>query len=160
MVLSLTKKTVEDLGLPVGVVFPYAYGAAPSGYLLCDGAAVSRTTYAALFALVGTTYGAGDTVTTFNVPNLKGRVVAGFDAGQSEFNTIGETGGSKTHTLTVGEMPSHTHPYQLFPNSFGGNNPYPGQAGIAINTTVGATGGDGAHNNLQPYMAMNYIIKT
>src|SRR5688572_13618888 len=92
--------------LPVGTVFPYAGGSAPDGYLLCDGSAVSRTTYAALFTAIGGNYGAGDGSTTFNLPDLRGRVVAGKDdMGGSSANrltdandglngdTLGDTGG-------------------------------------------------------------------
>ncbi len=82
---------------------------APAGFLLCDGAAVSRATYAALYTALGDTYGAGNGTTTFNVPNLKGRVPVGLDSGQTEFDALAETGGAKTHTLTSAEMPSHTH---------------------------------------------------
>jgi len=86
----------------VGAIVAYGGSAAPSGWLLCDGAAVSRTTFSALFAVCGTQFGAGDGSTTFNVPNLKGRVVVGIDAGQTEFDVRGETGGSKT-------LPNHLH---------------------------------------------------
>lgn len=92
-----------------GVCKVWLTGTPPTGYLLCDGAAVSRTTYAALFAVISTTFGAGDGTTTFNLPNMKGRVVCGYDSAQTEFDAIGETGGAKTHTLTSAEMPSHTH---------------------------------------------------
>lgn len=94
---------------PTGAITAYAGTTAPAGWLLCDGAAVSRTTYATLFGVIGTTFGVGDNVTTFNVPNLKGRVIVGRDAGQTEFDVLGETGGAKAHTLTQSEMPSHTH---------------------------------------------------
>lgn len=66
-------------------------GSAPTGYLLCDGTAVSRTTYAGLYAVIGTTYGTGDGTTTFNLPNMKGKVPVGYDTSQTEFNTIGKT---------------------------------------------------------------------
>src|SRR5262245_28732340 len=100
--------------VPTGMILPYAPGVlaaptAPAGFLLCDGAAVSRATYAALFALIGTNYGAGDGSTTFNLPNMKGRVLAGYDNAQAEFTSIGQTGGEKTHTLTLAELPSHDH---------------------------------------------------
>jgi microcystin-dependent protein len=85
-------------GTPSGAVMAYAGSAAPSGWLLADGTAVSRTTYADLFAVVGTTYGVGDGSTTFNLPNLKGRFPVGRDAAQTEFDTLAETGGAKTHT--------------------------------------------------------------
>lgn len=144
---------------PPGVVAAYGAAAAPSGWLLCDGAAVSRATYAALFAVVGTTFGVGDGATTFNLPNLKGRVPVGLDAGQVEFDVLAKTGGAKTHTLTVAEMPAHTHTVPLQLNavaSTGGN--IVAQTGAGVVT--GSEGGGGAHQNLQPYLVLNYIIKT
>lgn len=171
--------TQADLNvhLPPGSVFPTARSTAPTGYLLCDGAAVSRSTYAALFSAIGTQFGTGDGSTTFNVPNLKGRIPVGIDSGQTEFDTRGETGGANTHTLTVGEMPSHTHTQDphtheaVRSNTTGGgsNRYYQGSAPTSVQTsqdllattaTNQNTGGGGAHNNLQPYMALHYIIKT
>ncbi len=144
-----------------GVVTPYAGSSAPTGWLIADGSAISRATYVDLFTLVGTTYGAGNGTTTFNLPNLKGKVPVGRDAAQTEFDTLSETGGAKTHTLITAEMPSHTHSY-----SYKGALDKPeGTAGAfaaskdVVNTTTGSTGGDGAHNNLQPYIVLNYIIK-
>lgn len=115
-------------GTPPGTVNMFAGASAPTGYLLCNGAAVSRTTYADLFAAIGTTYGAGNGTSTFNVPNVKGRVPVGLDSAQTEFDTLGETGGSKTHTLTTAEMPVHTHtqnPHSHTQNSHThGQNPH------------------------------------
>lgn len=152
-------------GLPTGSVSAYGGSAAPGGWLLCDGAAVSRTTYAALFAVIGTTYGVGDGSSTFNVPNLKGRVPVGRDAAQAEFDTLGETGGAKTHTLTTGEMPAHTHTVYAYANyddlNFTGNSGRL-QASDAVtpyDQATSSTGGSGAHNNLQPYLVLNYIVK-
>lgn len=174
----------DGAGVTAGIVMAFAGSSAPAGWLLCDGAAVSRTTYATLFALIGTTYGAGDGSTTFNVPNLKGRVPVGKDAGQTEFDVLGETGGEKTHQLTSAEMPSHTHTQnahshvQQQPGAATGNfasgtrdasscgtggSPSALADALSTQTTVAVnqnTGGDGAHNNLQPYIALNYIIKT
>lgn len=84
---------------------PFAGTVAPQGCLFCDGSAVSRTTYAALFAVIGTTYGEGDGETTFNVPDLSGRVVIGV----SNSHALGTTGGSETVTLTADQLPAHTH---------------------------------------------------
>lgn len=107
--------------IPVGTVVPFAGSAAPANWLLCAGQVVSRVDYSGLFLVIGTTYGAGDGSTTFGLPDLRGRVVAGVDnmngsaAGRltntvlSASNTIGATGGAQTHTLTAAEMPSHTH---------------------------------------------------
>lgn len=101
--------THSGFSTPAGVVSQYAGATAPAGYLLCQGQAVSRTTYADLFAVIGTTYGPGDGSTTFNLPNLQGRVPVGLNAAQTQFDTRGETAGEITHTITTAEMPAHTH---------------------------------------------------
>ena len=230
----------------LGIISPYAGFIAPTGWLLCDGSAVSRVTYAGLFGLInpslGTVtmtlaspavvsllshglvlddiiyftttgalptgvaintryyiistgltadafqfsatkggvainssvsqsgvhtlrrspYGVGDGTTTFNIPNLKGSVIVGRDSTQTEFNTVGETGGAKTHTLDTTEIPSHSHTTTAFsPSGTGGNSPAWTTSNIAGTTAVtnSSTGGGGAHNNLQPYITLNYIIK-
>ena len=86
-------------------VVPFPSG----GYLPEDGSAVSRTTYAALFAVIGTTYGAGDGSTTFNLPDSRGRTAVNKSPTDAELNTMGEKYGEETHILTIAEMPSHTH---------------------------------------------------
>jgi microcystin-dependent protein len=104
-------QVLTELGLltPIGGVIPFAGVSAPVGYLLCNGSAVSRAEYDELYQIIGETYGAGDGSTTFNVPDLKGKVVFCKNASDADFDTLGETGGEKTHTLTVAEMPSHNH---------------------------------------------------
>jgi len=82
----------------VGAIKPWTKTTAPAGYLLCDGSAVSRTTYADLFAVISTTYGAGDSSTTFNVPNLQGKMPQGFDG--NTYNLAG-TGGANTVTVSL-----------------------------------------------------------
>jgi microcystin-dependent protein len=102
--------------MPTASLMPYAGTAAPTGYFLCDGSAKSRTTYSALFGIIGTTYGVGDGSTTFNIPDLRGRVIAGQDdMGGSSANrltnqtgglngdNLGATGGAETHLLTAAE---------------------------------------------------------
>jgi microcystin-dependent protein len=99
----------------VGQVKFWAPSNAPDGWLVADGRAVSRTSYAELFAAIGTTYGSGDGTTTFNLPDFRGKVAVGRDAGvgaNPNFDTVGETGGTKTETLTEAQMPSHTHTQQ------------------------------------------------
>jgi len=142
-----------------GLVQMFAGVSAPHGFLLCDGSAVSRVTYKNLFNVIGVIYGAGDGVNTFNIPNLQGRVPVGRDATQTEFDVLGETGGEKTHTLTIAEMPAHTHTY-LGVQSQGAAS---GFDNVAENSprpteTSGSTGGSLPHNNLQPYIVLNYII--
>ena len=141
----------------------YAGSTAPSGWLICDGSAVSRDDYANLFSVIGTTYGAGDGSTTFNIPNLKGKVPVGLDTSDTSFDTLGETGGEKTHTLTINEMPRHQH--QLTLADYGSDvasgvlwsTRNPKKYSYAGNM-VEPVGGSQAHNNLQPYIVINYII--
>jgi microcystin-dependent protein len=212
---STTVATALAALVPSGTVSQTARATAPTGYLLCDGSAISRTTYSSLFDAIGTAYGTGDGSTTFNIPNLKGRVPVGRDSAQTEFDTLGETGGAKTHTLTTAEMPSHTHTQNSHSHTFSatttgglhthqitltssagvggasdtpargaagtGNDPNfrtgtdatgsgygaaEGQHSHSVSgTTSGTTatnqnaGGGGAHNNLQPYVVLNYMIK-
>lgn len=160
--------------VPVGSVMPYAGTTEPGGWLFCYGQAVSRSTYARLFAVISTTYGAGDGSTTFALPDLRGRVVAGQDdmggssanrltgtSGGVNGDTLGGTGGSETHTLTEDEMPAHTH-------TFDGRDQIgaSAQPAAAVDLqdltqyTTNATGGDDPHNNVQPTIILNYIIKT
>lgn len=182
-----------ELAIPVGTITAFAGASAPDGWLLCDGTAVSRTTYAALFALINSWYGAGNGSTTFNLPNLVGRVPVGRDASDPNFDYLGEFGGESEHQLLVAEMPIHTHiqdDHNHTQNSHAHafqsrqrgtvNTGNAGEVergdpslGLAANLSVGNTtatniasaavnqnaGGSGYHNNLQPYLTLNYIIK-
>ena len=172
---------------PTGMITQFAGATAPNGWLICDGTAVSRTTYSALFAVIGTSYGAGNGSTTFGVPDLRGRVPVGKNSGT--FGTLGNTGGTETHTLTTTEMPSHQHSIYPSPWNGGYNGAYfTAQGNVVmygqnwgvryVNYGGGAsnfrtwglgddhttysdyTGSSGAHNNLQPYITVNHIIKT
>lgn len=104
---------------PIGVVEEYAGDAPPTGWLLCDGQAVSRTTYAALFAAIGTKFGAGNGSTTFNLPNRKGRVGVGVDAAITQFNDRGKTGGATDVTLTGAQSGTSAHQHYVNINSGG-----------------------------------------
>ncbi|QDO99646.1 hypothetical protein FNB15_05575 [Ferrovibrio terrae] len=167
--------TVTDGLIPSGLVSPFAGGIAPDGWLLCDGAAVGRETCAGLFAVVGTTYGSGDGTTTFNLPDLRGRVAAGKDnmggtsanrltAGSAaglNGSALGAAGGNQQHQLTVAELASHGHDVNVGETPASALTP----GGVAIHQYLyyGAvalpTGGDQPHNNVQPTLILNYIIK-
>jgi microcystin-dependent protein len=181
---------------PPGALKAFAGSSAPTGYLLCYGQAISRATYAALFTAISTAYGVGDGVTTFNVPDLRGTAIAGLDnmGGVAAnrltsttitggANTLGNSGGSQSHTLTASESavlsytssvtdPGHVHningagsPGSLNSAVSGGGSSggltmtsASATTGITVGTTSNA--GGAAHVNVQPTMVMNWIIKT
>ncbi len=153
----------EDM--PTGMIVPFGGDVAPAGYLMCDFAAVSRATYAALFAVIGTNYGVGDGVNTFNVPGSAGRMPQGKDSGIQDFDTLGNTGGEKDHTLSATEIPDHVHTLEL--NNSAGTNSSTVRRGdnTAANDTSSdpmnpSAGGGQPHNNMGPYFVTNYIIQT
>ena len=171
--------------LAPGTIEVYSKTSAPTGYLLCNGQAVSRTTYANLFAVIGTTYGAGNGSTTFNVPNLSGKL----PIGTSSTHAFASTGGATTHThstaghaVTITELPKHSHKLAFYNSSWTDTQTNASNAiqwGAYTKTNVhyalsitnatdgGYVGGNAAHNHgnttsassMQPYIAMTYIIK-
>lgn len=155
-------------GIPVGTYLDGAWTTAPEGYLLADGSAVSRTTYANLFNVIGTTYGAGNGSTTFNLPDSRGRVLVDKTT-SGTFNTLGKKGGSETHTLTVAEMPSHQHSLRRFTGDaddfLGGSSaPYGldsswAASGTQYTNIMSPSGGNQPHNNIQPYIVVTRVIK-
>ena len=132
----------------------------PDGFLWCDGSEHSRTEYPELFAAIGTTFGAGDGLTTFNVPDMRGRVPVGAGDGYA----LGATGGEATHTLTIDEMPSHNHELREGADNTAGSTweSYTPGSGIMRTATHAMLkkGGDQPHNNMQPYAVVNYVIAT
>src|SRR5690606_2019115 len=210
--------------MPIGSVSIFAGTEAPEGWLFCDGSTIDREEFATLFSVIGEAYGAGDGETTFTLPNLSSRVPVGVSSSDAEFDNIGKTGGAKTHTLTVAEMPSHNHGGSTGSggahdhggstgsggaHNHGGttgssavvgtlslsaastnpdtasaiqrgssgdqrelaysshNHSIPNQAAhthsisnqAAHTHSIGSQGGGGAHNNLQPFIVLNYIIQ-
>lgn len=179
--------------IPIGTVVDYAGTTPPPGWAFCAGQAVSRSTFAALFEVIGTTFGVGNGSTTFNLPDARGRVVAGRDGmvGSSsrlstiDGGTLGAVGGSQEHTLTTNQIPSHSHTGTT--NTTGNHNhsvpagsttPFgspthpgavrAGNSNVTSSTAgnhshtlnINNTGGGRAHNNLQPTLVLNKIIRT
>lgn len=162
----LLKQIIDEINnnTPIGVIHEYAGVQAPAGYLFCKGQAVSRSTYADLFRVIGTTYGSGDGSTTFNLPNLCGRIPAGIDDADSDFNALGKKGGSKTHTLTVEQMPSHTHIQNTHTHSVSGTSQSAGahthsassnSTGSHTHTLSGTAASAGAHSHNVAAMTAN-----
>lgn len=185
--LAKIASSVNSL-VPTGAVFQWITGTAPTGYLLCDGTAVSRTTYAALWDTLraGTSsspYGNGDGSTTFNLPDLRGRVPVG-KAASGTFATLGTTGGAESVTLTANQsgIRDHRHAIQGASNATAGayDDGYARGTGSldqnfrtgGVRGLTGTNGSNGygsgavtanaidAHTNLQPYLVTNHIIKT
>lgn len=155
-------------GLFVGQLSPSALSTAPAGWLLCDGSSKLRADYPLLYAAIGTTYGSTDG-THFNVPDLRGRVpvgldnLGGSDAGRLDVsNTLGGSGGEQKHTLTIAELPSHTH---TIPSTFNasalGDNAraaHPSNTGSDTTLTSGSAGSGNAHENMPPYLLTGWVI--
>ena len=158
--ITLSGTIIGFTSIPAGAVIPYISETEPSGWLKCDGSAVSRTTYSDLFAVIGSTFGSGDGSTTFNLPDLQGRTIIGSGSGSGlTSRTLADNGGAEEHTLTVDEMPAHTHSTAAdssIDRAGGGGT----CAEYNASAVTGSTGGDGAHNNMQPFLVMNYMIKT
>lgn len=158
-----------------GTIQMYAGATPPSGYLFCDGAAVSRATYSVLFAILSTTYGAGDTTTTFNVPDLRGRIPIGVGTGiggggtgtglpasGSALTAVARAGWKGAETVTA-DLAAHTHTVygSLVPQGTGTNVRQLTDVGSGDNNELtSSTGAAGGHANIQPVMGVNFIIKT
>jgi microcystin-dependent protein len=177
----------EDF-LPIGTVLPYAGSAAPAGWLLCYGQNVSRTTYAALFRVLSTTFGAGDGSTTFGVPDLRGRFVAGLDnmggsaanrltnaeTGGLDGSALGNTGGEQGHTITAAESAALSYTTTMTSSSIPARDSGSAGSGGVLRTNNSGTSdpittstftlsttdnaGGGAHNTVPPGIALNYMI--
>ena len=173
-------------GIPTATIVPWSASSIPTGFLECNGAAVSRSTYSALFAIVGTTYGAGDGSSTFLLPDIQDNVPLGKSgtkalASTGGANTVastGNVGGSTANaTLSTAQLASHSHPVPATrgspddPNNIQFGNPRPGDPQPGTNT--GSQGSGTGHNHnmsatfsgdstsvVQPYIAVIYIIKT
>lgn len=154
--LSLSGGTLSatvTAGAITGAVTQYAGSTAPSGYKECNGDAISRTTYSDLYAIIGTTFGAGNGSTTFNLPDLRGEFVRGWDheRGVDTGRAIGST--------QAEQMPAHTHSY-TYPITSGAGAPG-GSGGGTTTGTTGSAGGTDNSSELRPRnVALMFIIKT
>lgn len=197
-------KKMLDAAVPIGAIQPFVGDTPPQGWQLCYGQAISRVTYAALFGVIGTKFGAGDKGSTFNLPDLRGRVLVGRDdmggpaanrvtAAGSGIHAVavGAVGGAQNHILTAGQMPAHQHYGEGNTADAGGHDHDMGQkegayGGLTAivrafsnwkasspNRTSWAgvhrhffsfftnwQGGNQPHNNMQPSIIVNYIIRT
>ena len=170
-------------GIPTATIVPWSSSSVPTGFLECNGQAVSRSTYADLFAIVSTTYGSGDGASTFNVPNLADNVAVGKSnnkalASTGGANTVansGNVGGSTANaTLSTAQLASHSHTfYAVAAFSPGNNAPRRDADQSRANHTGGSAGSGSGHSHnmsatfsgssnsvLQPYLTIIYIIKT
>lgn len=193
---SLSASGASGLSVPIGTILPFAGSNVPNGWLLCDGESYDNDAYSALEAVIGTTYGSPGSG-RFRVPDLQGRVPVGRtvnNPSDSDFGNLNDSGGERTHVLTIPEMPAHNHTASTTTNGahrhkIKGDNGGGGAFGVQANMlsedtidgcvncianfefdtnfdgghshgiSVGNRGGNQPHNNLQPYLTINYIIK-
>lgn len=160
--------------LETGMMIPWAgdeTATIPNGYLLCDGSSVSRTTYAALYAVVGTAYGSVDG-THFTLPDMRGRSPLGVNNtnlanGKSASYTArnrGDNGGAETHSLTSAQNGSHSHNMTIY-QSTGASNWFKWDGNADFGSSVASantdsSGSGSAHNNMHPFVTINWLIKT
>ena len=159
-------------GIPTATIVPWSSASVPTGFLECDGAAVSRSTYSALYAIVGTTYGVGDGSSTFNVPNLADNVAIGKSNNKAlastggantvavaasgnvgtntstNINVTGTVGGSTANaTLSTAQLASHSHPISSVQPTTGGNSFYNGYSGGTRSGSTNNTGSGSGHSH-------------
>lgn len=171
LIASSTTQMVVMNHTPIGVIQAFAgISTPPVNWLACDGANVSRFTYSKLFAITSTTYGVGDGLTTFTLPDLRGRTIVMVDGSANRITSastngvnadaLGGAGGAETHIISTAEMPAHTHTLNTRDTSFSGTAGPPGEQTNTTNSTrtTNSTGGGGAHSNTQPWIALHYII--
>jgi len=176
----------NDIKSPVGIIIPFAGNTIPPSYLICDGRSLLKSEYSELFKVLGNKY--GENSLNFNIPDLRGRTIVGTGQGNNLTNRIlGTTGGTENETLTIQQMPSHTHTGNTnttgehnhslsIPTDSGAGNYSPHLSTSNTNTgyynmntnsvgnhshnfTTNSTGGGSSHNNMPPFIVLNYIIK-
>lgn len=166
----------NDMNVPIGAILHFAGATLPANFLWADGSPVPIADYLELYQIIGDAFHPGGIgiPENFYLPNLNGRVAVGKDSSQSEFNTMGKTGGEKRNTLSVTEIPPHTHLQDPHHHTINGSiNSVSGSARRSLLHPTGSdnvlsspstasnqyTGGGQSHNNLQPYICLNFIIR-
>lgn len=157
--------------VPIGALMPYAGLATPAGWLLCKGQSLARSSYPDLFKAIGTLYGAAN-AQSFSIPDLSTRVPVGVSDNHVTFGQMGSKGGEERHTLLVSELPAHTHILKGVGKTFKGGleqtNLGAGSGWTTVtnytaagnpNLEAAATGSDNPHNNMPPYIVLNFIIR-
>lgn len=174
--LEQQQQQATHLSIPTGTILAFSGSNVPTGFLPCDGIRVDREQYANLFAVIGTTYGAGDLTTNFNVPDLRGRVVAGEDSSiynsgltnrlQECGSSLGMSCGAEKHSLTVSQLPPHSHGLYEGTNGYsGGSSPnrplvnHQSSAQSVTSNSMDSTGDGEGHSSVQPTLVLKYIIK-
>lgn len=163
------KAMIQDIATPTGALIWRPVSAVPAGYLVANGQAVDRTTYANLYAVYQDTFGAGNGTTTFNLPNMQSRFALG--TGAAGLYPVASTGGTEGHELTAAELPAHTHGMPtdslairttLDQNTVGdADNASPGGGGGLVGRATFVSVGSGQeHNNMPPYMSGLWLVKT
>lgn len=133
-----------------------------ANWLICDGTAINRSTYSTLYSTISTAFGVGDGSITFNLPDMRKMYTVGYDSGVPDYNAINDKGGLSTVTLTVNQIPPHTHGFeQVVGSQFcaSGGAEFSDDNNLTQTFTTGSTGGNQPHNNLPPYLTLMYIIK-
>lgn len=159
--------------MPAGAMLPFAGDNIPNGWLKCDGRSLARSVYPQLFAAIGTKYGAPSSV-TFNIPDMSERMPIGVKNNDAQLGAVGATGGERSHTLTASEMPAHTHKIVsnnstwskgvgIWDSNVGSGSGWKvvsgSDTGESGNLITNAAGDNNPHNNLPPYLVVNYIIR-
>jgi microcystin-dependent protein len=155
-------------GAIIGEIRMWSTNSPPSNWLICDGNAISRSTYSGLFDVIGITFGNGDGSTTFNLPDFGTRVPIGATELGGPYRPVGTIGGEEEHTLTIQEMPSHSHPSEQlkrYDGDYGGSGDYNVPEAGALHAatssfsfTTDLVGGGQEYNNMPPYLAVYFII--
>jgi microcystin-dependent protein len=165
---NITQGLIDGGGLliPTGSIIQYCGTTSPVGWFICDGSEHDKIPYNKLFEAIGYTFGGEDQM--FRVPDLRGKVIVGISHNINGFSnkSIGSTGGEETHVLTTNELPSHSHNVDVDingwhqfseANTIFDNTDMPNRGSTTLTTT--SVGSNDAHNIMQPYMALNFIIK-